>query len=151
MQFSWIAVVMAYAGLRAVAIGKLLGPEYGINPWHYFAVDFAAAGVEGWATGQAVGLLIDRKRSSAIPYGITAAVMFIIPDIYIFVVGDHLPWFVFVIIGVIVTCTGTLTVLGIIRKVKAALAERQAALCPDGADAERGNLLAGDGQVREPE
>ena len=79
-----------------------------------------------------MGLLIDRKRSSAIPYGITAAVMFIIPDIYIFVVGDHLPWFVFVIIGVIVTCTGTLTVLGIIRKVKAALAERQAALCPTG-------------------
>jgi hypothetical protein len=127
MQFAWIAAVMGYAALRAVAVGKLLGPKYGINPWHYFAVDFCAAAVEGWATGQAVGFLIDRERKRALPYAGLAALMFII---YIFIAGDHLPWFVFVVIGVIVSITATITVLGIIRKVKAAWAERQAAGCP---------------------
>lgn len=129
MQRGWIVTVMAYAALRAVVIGKTLGPHYGINPWHYFVVDFAAAGVEGWATGIAVGKLIDREKAEALPYLALAAAMFIVPDIYIFVVGDSLPWYVFAIIGCIVTTTGTITAVGIVRKVRSAWAERAAAGC----------------------
>ena len=124
MQRSWIAVVMAYAAVRAVAIGKFLGPKYGIDPWKYFAVDFVAAGIEGWATGRVVGFLIDREKKRAMPYGILAATMFVVPDIYIFAVGNELPWPVYVIIGVIVTCTGTFTVVGIAKKIRKAWAVR---------------------------
>lgn len=113
---------MAYAGLRAVIVGRTLGPEHGINPYHYFLVDFLAAGVEGWSTGKGVACLIDRERSRAKPFFFVAAIMFITPDLYIFAFGHHLPWYVYAIIGTVVSITGTLSVIGVIRKVHKAWA-----------------------------
>lgn len=120
MQYAWIVVVLGYAGLRAVVIGATLSKHHGVDPKPYFVVDACAAIVEAFAVSRAVPALIDRKRTIALRWGMLAAIMFIVPDVYIFVVGKNLPWPVYAIIGTVVSVTGTITVVGIVKKVKEA-------------------------------
>lgn len=122
MQYAWIVIVLGYAGIRALVIGATLSKHHGVNPKPYFVVDACAAIIEAFAVGRAVPAAIDRKRQLAIRWGMLAAIMFIVPDVYIFIVGKNLPWPVYVIIGTVVTVTGTITIVGIVKKVKEAWA-----------------------------
>lgn len=126
MQYTWVLVVLAYAGFRAFIVGKTMsgdaatGHGHGINTVHYFIIDATAAFIEAIATAKAIPALIDKKRRTAARWGLLAAAMFIVPDVYLITFGKNLTWHVYAIIGTVVTITSTITLISIIRKVKQA-------------------------------
>ncbi len=127
---SWGAFVVAWSFIRALIVWAALG-DYGINPWIYLSIDLASSIVDAFTTPRMVLRFIDDQYKSAAKWGLISLVVFIIPDLYIFLGTKTLPKRVIVVICLIILLTFSIAVVATIRKVREGrrlrLAEKAAA------------------------
>ncbi len=123
LELVWFLAVMTWSLVRITAVGAWL-QDYGVNPWHYAAVDLGSSAPYSLASARLLGALVDGRNRAAVPWGALTLVTFLAPDIYIFAAGRALPWPTYVVVGSIVVIGGTLAV----RHGQATVFERRLAL-----------------------
>ena len=89
-QRSWIALVIAWAVIRAVVIKDVFG-DYGINGWNYFVVDIFSGIPYAIFSGRAVINFLDKDWVSIRKNGFLALIFFYIPDIYVLIFAREIP------------------------------------------------------------
>ncbi|MDE3227237.1 MAG: hypothetical protein KGL47_01805 [Acidobacteriota bacterium] len=90
-QRSWIALVIAWAVIRAVVIKDVFG-DYGINGWNYFVVDLCSGIPYAVFSGRAVINFLDKDWASIRKNGFLSLIFFYIPDIYILIFAKQVPF-----------------------------------------------------------
>ena len=90
-QRSWIALVIAWAVIRAVVIKDVFG-DYGINGWNYFVVDLCSGIPYAVFSGRAVINFLDKDWLSIRKNGLLSLIFFYIPDIYILIFAKQVPF-----------------------------------------------------------
>ena len=90
-QRSWIALVIAWAVIRAVVIKDVFG-GYGINGWSYFAVDLGSGIPYAIYSGRAVINFLDKDWLAIRKNGLLALIFFYIPDIYVLIFARQIPF-----------------------------------------------------------
>ncbi len=101
------------------------------NPRGY-EVDLASAVADGYATPKAVLALVDHQINTAFKWLGVFLVAFVVPDIYVFAAGDHVPLRAYFVLGVIVTITSTIAVIAFVKRVRAARVDRERAVRTSG-------------------
>jgi hypothetical protein len=110
IELVWVVLTVLYGIGRAVVVGLTLS-RYGVNPWIYGAIDATTSVPLGFGTARAVTAAIDRHWTSVREWGFLAAVMFIAPDVSIFIMGGgRLPHVVFLIVAGVVLVTSSFAV-----------------------------------------
>jgi hypothetical protein len=89
-QRGWLALVIAWAIIRAVVIKDVFG-DYGINGWSYFAVDLGSGIPYAIFSGRAVINFLDKDWVSIRKNGFLALIFFYIPDIYVLIFAREIP------------------------------------------------------------
>ena len=89
-QRSWIALVIAWAIIRAVVIKDVFG-GYGINGWSYFAVDLCSGIPYAIYSGKAVINFLDKDWVAIRKNGFLSLIFFYIPDIYVLIFARQVP------------------------------------------------------------
>lgn len=90
-QRSWIALVIAWAVIRALVIKDVFG-DYGINGWSYFAVDLGSGIPYAIYSGRAVINFLDKDWLAIRKNGLLALIFFYIPDIYVLIFARQIPF-----------------------------------------------------------
>ena len=116
--------------IRTVIVWAAVG-DYGLNPWIYLSLDLGAAIIDALSTPRMVLSFIDDHMRKAVEWALISLVVFIIPDLYIFLGTRTLPKRIIVIICVIIGSTLAIGVLGVWRKVKKGRALKAAALAAE--------------------
>ena len=124
---TWAGFVVSWSFIRTLLVWAAVG-DYGLNPWLYLVIDLACSIVDAFTTPRMVLNFIDERYRVAAGWGALALVVFIIPDLYIFLGTRTLPTKLIVLICVIIGSTLALGVIGVTRKVRKGRAERKAAL-----------------------
>jgi hypothetical protein len=124
---TWAIIVVAWSLIRTVIVWAAVG-DYGLNPWIYLGLDLASAIVDALSTPRMVLNFIDDHMRKATEWALISLVVFIIPDLYIFLGTRTLPKRIIVVICVIIGATLTIGVVGVARKVKKGRALKAAAL-----------------------
>ncbi len=123
LELMWFLVVMTWSVIRITAVGAWL-QDYGVNPWHYAAIDLGSSAPYSLASARLLGALVDGRTRVAVTWGVATFVTFLAPDVYIFAAGRALPWPTYVVVGAIVIIGGWLA----IRHGRAKVFERRLAL-----------------------
>jgi hypothetical protein len=89
-QRSWIALVIAWAIIRAIVIRDVFG-DYGINGWYYFAVDLCSGIPYAIFSGKAVINFLDKDWTAIRKNGFLSLIFFYIPDIYVLIFARQVP------------------------------------------------------------
>ena len=89
-QRSWIALVIAWAIIRAIVIKDVFG-GYGINGWSYFAVDLCSGIPYAIYSGKAVINFLDKDWVAIRKNGFLSLIFFYIPDIYVLIFARQVP------------------------------------------------------------
>lgn len=114
---TWAIIVVAWSLIRTVIVWAAVG-DYGLNPWIYLALDLGSAVIDALSTPRMVLSFIDDHWRKAVEWALISLVVFIIPDLYIFLGTRTLPKRIIVIICLIIGATLSIGVLGVWRKVK---------------------------------
>ncbi len=125
----WVAATVGYGMARALLVGATLA-QYGVNPWGYLLLDLATSIPLGISTARVVCALVDRDMKKARRWAIIAVVTDFAPDIFIVIVGRHMPPIVYLVLGIVAVVSVTFGVRSILRKVCAARQARVAILEP---------------------
>lgn len=89
-QRGWIALVIAWAVIRAIVIKDVFG-DYGINGWSYFAVDLCSGIPYAIFSGKAVINFLDKDWAAIRRNGFFSLIFFYIPDIYVLIFARQVP------------------------------------------------------------
>jgi hypothetical protein len=89
-QRSWIALVIAWAVIRAIVIKDVFG-DYGINGWYYFLVDLCSGVPYAIFSGKAVINFLDKDWRSIRKNGFLSLIFFYIPDFYVLIFARQVP------------------------------------------------------------
>ncbi len=122
----WVLGSVAYGGLR-IFIADRTVKRYGVNIWVFGIVELSTSWLYGLSTARLVGALIDRRGRLAARWGAIATATFLAPEAFILLTGRHMPRIVYVVVAGLVTVLGTLAVVSLVRRVRAA---RRAAPAP---------------------
>ncbi len=118
IEIVWVLLSVAYGIGRAVVVAVTLS-EYGVNPWVYGAIDAVTSVPLGIATARVVGAGIDRRWSSVHRWALIAGAAFIAPDVSILVMGGgRLPFAAYVIVGVVVFVSATVSLRAALGKMR---------------------------------
>ena len=123
---TWATVVVTWSFIRTLLVWAAVG-DYGLNPWIYLVIDLTCSIVDAFTTPRMVLNFIDERYRLAASWGLIALVVFIIPDLYIFLGTRKLPLKLIVLICAIIGSTLIVGIVGITRKVNKGRAERKAA------------------------
>lgn len=118
VEVLWVAAAVAYGLGRAIVVWKTLG-DYGVNPWVYGVLDVVSAVPYAIGTARVVTGVIDRDWARVRLWGTIAAVAFLVPDLYIVIVGKSMPWVVYVVLGVWFVGAVYFAVRSVTKKVRA--------------------------------
>lgn len=127
---TWAAVVVAWSLIRTLIVWAAVG-DYGLNPWIYLAIDLASASVDAITTPRMVLSFIDNQYRAALKWATISLVVFIVPDLYIFLGTRELPKRIIVVVLLIIFATLVVGVVGVVRKVRAGRAARAAEFVSD--------------------
>lgn len=122
----WIIFGIAWAVGR-VFVAKATVEQYGVNITVFAVIEIVAAWPHAIGAARVVTKLVDRDPRGALPWGAMLAVSHIAPELYIAVVGSHMPVGVYISLILIVVGLGALAVVGILQKVRIGRAERELA------------------------
>lgn len=89
-QRSWIALVIAWAVIRAIVIKDVFG-DYGINGWYYFLVDLCSGIPYAIFSGKAVINFLDKDWEAIRKNSFLSLIFFYIPDIYVLIYARQIP------------------------------------------------------------
>lgn len=126
----WIVLGVLWAVGRVI-VAKATVEKYGVNITVFAIIEIAAAWPHAVGAARVITNLIDRNPHGALPWGIMLAVSHIAPELYIAVVGSHMPIGVYVSLAMIVIGLGALAVVGILQKVRIGRAARAALSAED--------------------
>lgn len=90
-QRGWLALVIAWAVIRAVVIKDVFG-DYGINGWSYFAVDLGSGIPYAIYSGRAVINFLDKNWLAIRKNGLLSLIFFYIPDLYVLIFAKQVPF-----------------------------------------------------------
>ena len=121
----WIVLGVLWA-LGRVVVAKATVEQYGVNIAIFAVIEIVVAWPHALGAARVVTKLIDRDPHGALAWGSLLAVTHIAPELYIAVVGSHMPVGIYVSLVVIVLGLGALAVIGIVQKVRVGRAERTA-------------------------
>ncbi len=127
---TWAAVVVGWSLIRTLIVWAAVG-DYGLNPWIYLAIDLVSASVDAVTTPRMVLSFIDSEYRAALKWASISLVVFIIPDLYIFLGTRELPRRIIMVVVLIILATLVVGVVGVVRKVRAGRAARGAELVSD--------------------
>ena len=127
---TWAAVVVGWSLIRTLIVWAAVG-DYGLNPWIYLGIDLASASVDAVTTPRMVLSFIDNHYRQALKWASISLVVFIIPDLYIFLGTRELPRRIIVVVLLIIGATLVVGVIGVVRKVQAGRAARAEGLVSD--------------------
>ena len=127
---TWAGIVVVWSLIRTVIVWAAVG-DYGLNPWIYLSLDLAAAVIDALSTPRMVLNFIDDHMRKAIEWALISLVVFIIPDLYIFLGTRTLPKRIILVICAIIGLTLMVGVYGVTRKIKKGRALRAAALAAE--------------------
>lgn len=116
-------MVVGWSLIRALIVWAAVG-DYGLNPWIYLAIDLASAVVDGYTTPRMVLNFIDDHYKHAVKWATISLGAFIVPDLYIFLGTKTLPKRIIVALVIIIGCTFSLAVWGVVRKIRKGRAAR---------------------------
>lgn len=119
----WIVLGVLWA-LGRVVIAKATVEKYGVNIAIFAVIEILVAWPHALGAARVVTKLIDRDPHGALAWGSLLAATHIAPELYIAVVGSHMPVGVYVSLALIVFGLGALAVVGIVQKVRIGRAER---------------------------
>lgn len=114
---TWAIIVVAWSLVRTVIVWAAVG-DYGLNPWVYLSLDLAAATVDAFTTPRMVLSFIDDHFRQAVKWAVISLVVFIIPDVYIFMGTRKLPLQLIIILCLIIGLTLVVGVVGVVRRVR---------------------------------
>jgi hypothetical protein len=120
---TWAGIVVIWSLVRTVIVWAAVG-EYGLNPWVYLALDLGAATVDAFTTPRMVLSFIDDRFKQAVKWAVISLVVFIIPDVYIFVGTRKLPHHLIIIVCSIIGLTLAAGVWGVVRRIRKGRAAR---------------------------
>lgn len=118
LSYTWAALVVGWSLVRAIVVWATL-TDYGVNPWVFLAIDLLAAAIDGYTTPRAVLAVVDRDYGAARYWFSISAVAFVAPDVYLVAGGEPLPPLALAVIGAVVVCMATASVLGLRRRIRA--------------------------------
>ncbi len=121
---TWAGIVVAWSLIRTLIVWAAVG-EYGLNPWIYLALDLASAIIDAFSTPRMVLSFIDDHHRQAVKWAFISLVVFIIPDLYIFLGTRTLPKRIIVVVCLIIALTLTIGVIGVVRKIRKGRNERR--------------------------
>jgi hypothetical protein len=107
LERSWIVLVIAWSGLRIVAVWHWL-EQYGVHPVVYALVDLGSSVPYAIASARTIGALIDRRYRHAARWGLLAATCYVAPDVYIVTAGQQMPWAVYAVVVTVALAAGVL-------------------------------------------
>lgn len=119
----WIVFGLFWAVGRVI-VAKATVEKYGVNITIFAVIEIAAAWPHAVGAARVITNLIDRNPAGAMPWGVMLAVSHIAPELYIALVGSHMPLGVYISLAFIVVGLGALAIVGIIQKVRIGRAER---------------------------
>lgn len=119
----WIVLGVLWAVGRVV-IAKATVEQYGVNITVFAIIEILVAWPHALGAARVVTKLIDRDPHGAMGWGALLAVTHIAPELYIAVVGNHMPVGIYISLVLIVVGLGALAIVGIIQKVRVGRAER---------------------------
>ena len=90
-QRTWLALVIAWAVIRAVVIKDVFG-SYGINGWAYFCVDLGSGIPYAIYSGRAVIDFLNKDWISIRMNAILGFKFFYVPDIYVLIFAKKVPF-----------------------------------------------------------
>jgi hypothetical protein len=93
----WLAAVLGWSVIRCFAVAQWLA-DYGVDPLWYLVVDVSSSIPYGWCSANVIGALYDGRRRAAVGWAVPTVLGFIAPDVYIFTVGQSLPWPTYVVV-----------------------------------------------------
>lgn len=117
-QTIWLVLVLLYDILRAIIV-EILFNDYGVSGILYFIFGVVTSIFFAYASFILVeSVVLNKKYSKVIFYGIVTALTFFAPDIFVIVVADTIP--LSLVIGLIVylLITTSVTVVSIVKKIK---------------------------------
>lgn len=120
---TWAGIVVVWSLIRTGIVWAAVG-DYGLNPWIYLSLDLSSAIVDAFTTPRMVLSFIDDRFKQAVKWAVISLVVFVIPDIYIFVGTRKLPHHLIVIVCSIITLTLAVGVWGVVRRIRKGRAAR---------------------------
>jgi hypothetical protein len=127
---TWAAVVVGWSLIRTLIVWAAVG-DYGLNPWIYLAIDLVSASIDAFTTPRMVLSFIDNQYRAALKWAAISLVVFIVPDLYIFLGTRELPRRIVLVVLLIITATLLVGVTGVVRKIRAGRAARAAEAISD--------------------
>ena len=116
-QRSWIALVIAWAVIRAIVIKDVFG-DYGINGWYYFLVDLCSGIPYAIFSGRVVINFLEKDLVAIRKNGFLSLIFFYIPDIYVLIYARQIPSSLLVGFLISITIFTGFAVWGLRRDVK---------------------------------
>ena len=113
----WFAGTLVYDGIRALIVSKTFS-KYGINGHYYFGFELFISVFFSMASLRLVLALVDGKSKKATIFSVLTGLLFFAPEIYIITAGNHIPSGTFVILGVYLTITFTISILLVLNDVR---------------------------------
>lgn len=89
-QRAWLALVIIWACVRAIAINRFFG-QHDVNPWVYLLVDLVSSIPYAIYSSRAIISFLDKAWAELRRYGILSAIFFYIPDVYVFIFARTVP------------------------------------------------------------
>lgn len=117
---AWILGNVAFSAARALVAWPTFG-RYGLNPWTFLVLDIVTAPPYGLAQALTVKILRDPDRPArdAVIWCVGVVVFFLLPYVYLFGATGDVPLFAYVGVLAWMGVFGVLTVIRIIREVRA--------------------------------
>jgi hypothetical protein len=119
----WVAAGVGY-GIARVFLANATVRRYGVNIAAFAVIEIGSSFPYSLGTARLVGAIVDRKMTSAVRWGVVAALCFIAPEAFIVATGHGMPRSVYYVIAAVVSVLGTLAVVGVVRKVRRSRRER---------------------------
>ena len=86
----WIAIVLLWDIFKTIVVDETFA-KYGVNPYIYFVIVVCIAVPYAKSTAKMLFAILANHWSSALKFGVVAAILHFVPDIYILVTAKHVP------------------------------------------------------------
>lgn len=113
----WVAVSVAYGGLRALLVWRYLS-GYGVNPWWFAIVELGSSVGYGWASARLVLAVVDRRWASLRLLAPATTLAYVAPDAYVFATVGRLPDGLWRTLVTIVAVSFALAAAALVREVR---------------------------------
>lgn len=112
----WMAAVLIWSVIRIAGAGLMLAP-YHVHMAGFAAIELTSSPILAYASAHLVFALRDHRLPSAIGLAAISLTAFAAPDIYLLRSGRSLPWGAYAVVIGLMTIGGTLSVIGLRRRV----------------------------------